>query len=234
MKEYREILEETGISRVMFNCYKNMGLVDNYAQKVPTPGKKNGGFRYLYNNNVIDQIKEVKRKNEQGISLPQQQKDKWRQESDLTNSSTATELIERFKEIVENNEEEAKQILDSFFKKVQKHNRLKNEQKPVTKMTKSTAQILEKKTAEGRPVFMQIKKQENGDRIIEFVNKKVKNDIEINTDRKIVDKEEEYVILDDLNGNIEFPKRSKKLVKFRFNEDTQKIEAYLPEKIGKK
>lgn len=73
MKETNEILKITGITKVMFHRYKNMGLVDNFAEKRSTPGKFRGGFRYFYDDRVIDQIKAIKKGLEQGISLEKQQ-----------------------------------------------------------------------------------------------------------------------------------------------------------------
>ena len=62
MKETIEILKEIGISKVAFMKYREFGLVDSYKDKRPVLGKKGGGFQYFYEDKVIDQIKEVRRK----------------------------------------------------------------------------------------------------------------------------------------------------------------------------
>jgi len=77
MKEVKEILAEAGITIGMFNRYKAMGLVSKYSKKASTPGKSGGGFRYFYDDGVIGQIREVQDKCANGISLMQQQKQKW-------------------------------------------------------------------------------------------------------------------------------------------------------------
>jgi DNA-binding transcriptional MerR regulator len=90
MKEFKEILKITGITRGMFNAYKNLGLIDNYAKKTGTPGINRGGFRYYYDDRIIDQIRQVNENSAQGISLQEQQRRKW-----LANDKVVDELKEK-------------------------------------------------------------------------------------------------------------------------------------------
>lgn len=73
MKDTKQIISETGITKVAFTQYRRMGLVDNYIQKVAIPGKRGAGFKYLYDDKVVDQIREVRKASKWGISLSKQE-----------------------------------------------------------------------------------------------------------------------------------------------------------------
>lgn len=68
MKETKEILKETEITEVAFSKYRQFGLVDKFLVKKIVPGRGRG-FHYFYDEKVIGQIKDVKQKMKQGISL---------------------------------------------------------------------------------------------------------------------------------------------------------------------
>ena len=96
MKDTEQILKETGVTKVAFAKYREMGLVDSYVKKAGKPGKRNAGFSYLYEDRVIQQINDVKRKMEQGITLSRQQKERWERKS---KEVSRLKIVEVFSEL---------------------------------------------------------------------------------------------------------------------------------------
>ncbi len=240
MKEVAEILAQTGITIGMFNRYKAMGLVSKYSKKTSTPGKSGGGFKYYYENKVIDEIHMVRKKCEAGISLPQQQREKWEIERTLSLADMKVEHVKHVdnEAMPQKTEEEAQELLDTVFEGFYGDSAKKDisaiKMIKMIKLLEEIDQIWKEGKIENKEMLVKIKKDKDGNWLAEHVCPEKKKAPEVSTSRALVKVSDEDALLNNLKQHLIPTNRERIVVKAILEEVTRNPEKYIHKKAGKK